>query len=542
MASKRLQKKKAAAASRLETKKTDYIKISTQKAEPAKITTENQKEPRLTAAPKEDFIYQQRFSRYYDELKWLYCELYENSKDVLSCLKDLTLQMRCFYDERKQELQKSDIERTENPNWYQTECLSGMEIHKDSLPETTEEQNKLLNYMEECLVNFLFLRGTGKDCSAFTARSHDRSICICSDFSFNFPEKFVQNSDAFSPAAFNSMIFQLLSLANQGADMICVNPLPTFHSIGRMMRLVCEIVCPGVLLLGKADTEQESSLSWFGSPESPVFHLLFSSENMANIWHTAATRDVSLLRRQIDRRASLSENCIFQNSLRNHDEILWNLDYSYLKDCAMEETPHKKYLNDFFTGKYPGSFARGEQFKEGVYGTTASLCGIEKADFEGNAPALEKAVHYDITLHSFLLSLPGIPVLLSGDEIGKLNDYSLHPGDFNKNLAENRKMAHTVQGQIFSSLNRLKAVRASHKVFDASVPARTIESWDTSVLALVRETNEEKFIGIYNFSEYDKTAWIDEEDGIYTDLISGREMEAKGVNIPAFGFLWLLRK
>ena len=294
--------------------------------------------------------------------------------------------------------------------------------------------------------------------------------------------------------------------------MICVSPLPPFYSIGRMMRLVCEIVCPGVLLLGKTDMEKESSLSWFGTPESPVFHLLFSSENMADIWHTAATRDTSLLRRQIDRRASLSENCVFLNALRNHDEIRWNLDYSYLKDCAMEETPHKKYLNDFFTGKYPGSFARGEAFKEGVRGTAASLCGIEKADFEGNSPSLEKAVLYDITLHSLLLSLPGMPVLLSGDEIGKLNDYSLHAGDFNKTLAENRKLAHTVQGQIFSSLNRLKAVRSSHKVFNSSVPARTIETWDSSVLALVRETDEEKFIGIYNFSEYDKTAWINEEE------------------------------
>ena len=65
---------------------------------------------------------------------------------------------------------------------------------------------------------------------------------------------------------------------------------------------------------------------------------------------------------------------------------------------------------------------------------------------------------------------------------------------------------------------------------------------DSSILALVRENEEEKFIGIYNFSEYDKVAWINEEDGIYTDLISGREMEAKGVQIPAFGCFWLCRK
>ena len=61
------------------------------------------------------------------------------------------------------------------------------------------------------------------------------------------------------------------------------------------------------------------------------------------------------------------------------------------------------------------------------------------------------------------------------------------------------------------------------------------------ILAFVRENDEEKFIGIYNFSENDKVAWINEEDGMYTDLISGREMEAKGVQIPAFGCYWLCR-
>ena len=30
-----------------------------------------------------------------------------------------------------------------------------------------------------------------------------------------------------------------------------------------------------------------------------------------------------------------------------------------------------------------------------------------------------------------------------------------------------------------------------------------------------------------------------ERDGIYKDLITGQEMEAAGVNVPAYGFFWL---
>ena len=47
---------------------------------------------------------------------------------------------------------------------------------------------------------------------------------------------------------------------------------------------------------------------------------------------------------------------------------------------------------------------------------------------------------------------------------------------------------------------------------------------------------------MFNFSEYDKTAWINEEDGMYVDPISGKKMEAKGVNIPAFGFYYLKKE
>ena len=37
---------------------------------------------------------------------------------------------------------------------------------------------------------------------------------------------------------------------------------------------------------------------------------------------------------------------------------------------------------------------------------------------------MDRAVRYDITLHAFMFSQSGIPVIYSGDEIGQVNDYS----------------------------------------------------------------------------------------------------------------------
>ena len=42
-------------------------------------------------------------------------------------------------------------------------------------------------------------------------------------------------------------------------------------------------------------------------------------------------------------------------------------------------------------------------------------------------------------------------------------------------------------------------------IFNSNVPIHTIDTWDNSILAFVRENDEEKFIGIYNFSENDKS-------------------------------------
>ena len=104
-----------------------------------------------------------------------------------------------------------------------------------------------------------------------------------------------------------------------------------------------------------------------------------------------------------------------------------------------------------------------------------------------------------------MLSQSGIPVIYSGDEIGQLNDYSykndsekaadsryLHRGDFNWDLAENRHRPETVQGKLFPVLDKLEKARKGHSVFNSDVAFRTIDTWDSSILALVREKRRRK--------------------------------------------------
>ena len=157
-------------------------------------------------------------------------------------------------------------------------------------------------------------------------------------------------------------------------------------------------------------------------------------------------------------------------------------------------------------------------------------------------------------LHAYMFMQSGIPVLYSGDEIGQLNDYSykedpykaedsryVHRGAMNWELAEKKTDNSTVEGKIFQGLAQLEKIRKREKAFVSNADTWTIETWDSSVLCMARHYQGEKLIGLFNFSEYDKTAWINETDGDYTDLISGQNMKPAGVNIPAYGFYYLKR-
>ncbi|MDE5908651.1 MAG: alpha-amylase family protein [Lachnospiraceae bacterium] len=375
-----------------------------------------------------------------------------------------------------------------------------------------------------------------------------------------------------NPRVFNEMMYNFLYLANRGIDIIRIDAvpyiwkemntscrnLPQVHTIVRMMRIISEIVCPGILLLGEVVMEPEKVVPYFGTVEKPECHMLYNVTTMATTWHTVATRDVRLLKKQLDIVNSLPKEYVFLNYLRCHDDIGWGLDYGTLMTEGIGERSHKQYLNDYFQGYAGGSNSRGELYNADPVtgdarfcGTTASMCGIEKAGFEKDDVAMAKAIKLDLMLHAYMFMQSGIPVLYSGDEVAQVNDYSykenpnkavdsryIHRGSMNWELARNIDDPDTVEGKIFEGLARLEQIRKSEKVFVSNADTWTIETWDQSVLCIGRYFEGEKIIGLFNFSEFDKTAWINETDGDYMELISGEKKNPVGVDIPAYGFYY----
>ena len=152
--------------------------------------------------------YLERFEKYYDELKWLYCELYENRMDQFQ---QLCEQLKLWYVSRSTELKKLDISREKNPQWYQGNRMLGMMMYVDMFAGNLNGVRKKLDYVQECGVNYLHLMplmdspegrsdggyavadfrkvkpslGSMDDLEKLCAECHERDISVCLDFVMN---------------------------------------------------------------------------------------------------------------------------------------------------------------------------------------------------------------------------------------------------------------------------------------------------------------------------------------------------------------------
>ena len=610
---------------------------------------------------KKDSIFEERLSQYYDELKWLYSELYYNDMHAFEYFVSM---LREFYDSRSDELREWDEKKINNPTWYTGCDMLGMLMYTGCFGGTLNGVKSHLDYVQSCGVNYIHLMpllespkdrsdggyavadfrkvqpelGTMDDLAELAKECHERNMSLCLDFVMNhtsedhewavrarrgekefqdryfffddwnepndyeetvpqvFPQtapgNFIWCTEAGkvvmtsfypyqwdlnyrNPTVFNDMTANMLFLCNQGVDIIrldavpyiwktigtsCRN-LPQVHTLVRMMHIASKIVCPGTILLGEVVMEPSKVVPYFGTLEKPECQMLYNVTTMASTWHTVATKDVRLLKHQLGIIFNLPKQYVFLNYLRCHDDLGWGLDYDFLKQFGVKEVGHKRFLNDYLSGKMPGSSSRGELYNDDpklgdarLCGTTASLCGIEAAEYERDDYKLSWAIRLDIMLHAFLFTQSGIPVLYSGDEIGQLNDYSyhqdpvkwadsryLHRGNFDWESAKLRKKKGTRQKILFDSISKLAKLRAKHPVFDSQADAWIVETHNDHVLGIGRYYKNEKLIALFNFSDYEETAWID-EPGKYQNIMTRRNCEAKNVLLQSNDFCWLLSK
>ncbi len=94
-------------------------------------------------------------------------------------------------------------------------------------------------------------------------------------------------------------------------------------------------------------------------------------------------------------------------------------------------TGHRAFLADFYTGRYPTSFARGGDFQSNpetgdrrTNGSCASLLGLETALESNDQNGIDAAIHRILMGHALIASFGGIPLIYMGDDLGLLNDHA----------------------------------------------------------------------------------------------------------------------
>lgn len=529
-----------------------------------------------------------RRKRHENELHEKYMQLYHNEQ----CYEELMQSLEEAYQNRPAELRRLDNKREKEPNWYRNRNMLGITMYPKLFAGGLNGVIEHLDYLSEQKITYLHLMPLLKMPHPY----NDGGYAV-EDFKQVFPETAPGNFtwceemhrhvlttfypyqwdlNYHNPKVFNEMIGNILYLANMGVEVFRIDAvpyiwkelgtncrnLPQVHSIVRMLRMILEMVCPGVILKGEVVMEPKELPVYFGTEQEPECHMLYGVSSMVNLWAALATRDTRMLKHQMDVIHSLPKNCYFVNYLRCHDDIGWGLDEEQEKKLEIDPIQHKEYLYHFFEGTYPYSFARGELYNYDPVtkdarscGTTASLCGIEKGGFEGDLEQVKQGIQRVLMMHAACMSMEGFVMLSSGDEIGQVNDYNykknpdtaadsryLHRSPFQWENAEKRKKPGTVQYAIWNGLKQMEEFRREENCFGETAGISTWDTGNSSVFAIRRTAGREELICLANFSEYGQNAWLNCLEGEYEDLFTGEKLEMNSVWMNPYQYRWCVKK
>ncbi|MCL4112959.1 UNVERIFIED_CONTAM: hypothetical protein GTU68_026252 [Idotea baltica] len=343
-----------------------------------------------------------------------------------------------------------------------------------------------------------------------------------------------------NPAVFRAMLEEMFFIANTGVDVLrldavafiwkrmgtsCEN-LPEAHVVIQAFKRLASIAAPGLQFKSEAIVHPDEVVKYIGVDECAIS---YNPILMALLWESLATREVKLLVQTLRHRFELPKNTAWVNYLRCHDDIGWTFDDDDAAVVGIKAFDHRQFLNEFYTGQFADSFARGVPFQENeatgdmrISGTMASLAGLEQAVEEDDEQKKELAIRRIILLHGIALSVGGIPLFYLGEEWGMLNDY-----DFVKDPAKagDSRWIHrpkmkweyleelhdhiesgngSIRTQIYLSLRDLITLRKSQPAL-AGQNMELVATSNPNLLGFVRINEGHRLIIVANFSDQTQT-------------------------------------
>lgn len=338
-----------------------------------------------------------------------------------------------------------------------------------------------------------------------------------------------------NPVVFNNMIDEMLFLANLGVEILrldavaftwkeigtsCEN-LPEAHNLIQAFNAAARIAAPALLFKSEAIVHPDQVIKYIHVDEC---QLSYNPLQMALLWNSLATRKIGLLSQAMQERNQLPEECTWINYIRVHDDIGWTFSDEDAGRLNINAHDHRQFLNAFYTGKFPGSFARGLPFQENqltgdarISGTTASLAGLEKALQESSSLKVEIAIRRILLMQAITLTTNGIPLIYLGDEVGMQNDYSylsnpskaqdsrwVHrsPTDWAK--MDRRFDATSLEGRVYLQLKQLIKLRKKNIAYSGS-DLEVIDTENDHILGYIRQNEDQRVLVFANFTEEEQT-------------------------------------
>ena len=386
-----------------------------------------------------------------------------------------------------------------------------------------------------------------------------------------------------NPIVFRAMLGTMFALANRGIDVLRLDAVPFLwkrmgtdcqnqphaHLLVQAFRALTGLAAPGLALKAEAIVSPDMLVQYLGAHDryQPECDLAYDNQLMVMLWSTLASRDVRLAEQALSRRRPAPQSTSWVTYVRCHDDIGWAVSDADAGAVGLDGFSHRRFLNDYYSGRFAGSFARGALFQENestgdarISGSAASLCGIERALASGDEHELMLALRRLESMYAVVFSFGGIPLIYMGDELAMRSDphwaNDLAHADDNRWMhrppmdwaaADRRDDAKTLEGKAFSAIRRLVDARRSLLALRAGGETEIVSTENNSVLAYRRaHPRSAPFLALTNFSDLtqDIDAGVMRRAGLHAPhhvhSTTGELTADTGrIQLPPWGFGWL---